>query len=195
MNSRNIALLVAGLVALTALILVVNRGGLLAWTGLIAGAALFAKSWFKSSRVDLALSGSLAAILALAWVGTYSYVISTYESGEVVELTIDTRSGGHTVRLWALDMGADPVVYYDADPEVAEALLTGNPLQFRRGDEVSTRIPEATPVDELGETEASQVLEAMGSKYGERVGAADVYYVLLGNPRDRVALVARLVEE
>lgn len=141
------------------------------------------------------LSGGLATVSVLAWVGTLYYVISTYESGEVVELAIDTRNGTHTARLWVLEIGAIPVVYYDTEPEVAKSLLAGTPLQFTRGGVVSTRTPKATQVDALPEDEANLILEVMGDKYGDRMTAADVYYLLLGRPRDRVAVVANLIEE
>ena len=194
MNSRTIAGLIAGLAALVATILLLDRGGLLAWALLSIGIALVAKIWLKPAQVDLKLALGLTAVLALAWVGTLYYVISTYESGEVVELAIDTNEGAHTARLWVLDIGADPTVYYDAEPHVAESLLAGKPLQFVRAGEVSTRTPKATPVDVLPEDEANMILEVMGTKYGSRMTAVDVYYLLLGRPRDRVALVANLVE-
>lgn len=90
-----------------------------------------------------------------AWVGTLYYVISTYESGEVAELAIDTGNGAHTAR----------------------------------------RIPKATRVDALPEDEANLILEVMRTKYGDRMTAADVNYLMLGRSRDRVAVVANLIEE
>ena len=195
LNSKNIATLVTGLATLAALFLVVDRGGLIAWSVLVLGAALLAKIWFKPSKADMGLGIGLASIGVLAWFGTLYYVISTYESGEVVELSIKTNNGAHTARLWVLDIGADPVVYYDADPEVAASLLAGTPLQFTRSGKVSTRIPKATPVATLPEDEANRILSVMESKYRGRTTAADVYYLMLGNPRDRVALIASLTEE
>ena len=195
LKSRRIAVFIAGLTIVVALILLVDRGGLIAWSVLFIGVALFAKIWLKPSKLDLGLGVGLATVSVLAWVGTLYYVISTYESGEVVELAIDTRNGAHTARLWVLEIGADLVVYYDAEPEVAESLLAGTSLQFTRGGAVSTRIPKATQVDALPEDEANLILEVMGTKYGDRMTAADVYYLMLGRSRDRVAVVANLIEE
>jgi hypothetical protein len=195
LKSRRIAVFIAGLTTVVALILLVDRGGLIAWGALFIGVALLAKIWLKPSKLDPVLSVGLATIPVLAWVGTLYYVISTWESGEVVELAIDTGNGAHTARLWVLDIGAYPLVYYDAEPEVAKSLLAGKPLQFTRAGKVSTRIPKATQVDALPEDEANLILEAMGTKYGDRNSAAEIYYSMLGRSRDRVAVVANLIEE
>lgn len=192
---RTTAALVAGLITAIAIFLLVDRGGLIAWGTLMMGAGLLAKIWLRPSGIDLGLSTGLATVSALAWAGTFYYVISTWESGEVVELTIDTYAGSQTARVWVLDIEAHPIVYYDAPPEAARSLLAGRPLQFLRGGEVSTRIPEAAEIDALPQDDAELILETMTAKYGDRVGAADVYYVMLGRPRDRIAVVASLIEE
>ena len=96
------------------------------------------------------------------------------------------------MRLWVLDIEAEPIVYYDADPEVAESLLTGKPVQFARAGEVSTRVPKATRVDALPQDEANEILEAMEAKYGALNGAATMYFAMLGRSRDRVAVIVNL---
>ncbi len=194
MNPRNTALFIAGLVTAAALVLIIHRGGLIAWSAALLGTALLVKLWLKPARLDLALSIGLVAVMVVAWVGTRTYVIATWESGEVVTLTIETRTGPREVRLWVLDTGPHPMVYYDAPPAMAEALLAGTPVQFSRNGEASTRIPEATRVDALDEAEAARVLDAMNAKYGDRNDAAVLFYAMLGSPYDRVPLVARLVE-
>lgn len=146
--------------------LLVERGGLIAWSALGIGLALLAKVLLKPTKHDLALNTALATAIVLAWFGTFYYVISTFESGEVVELEIDTSNGVHTARVWVLDIGTDPLVYYDTDPVVANALLAGTPLQFTRSEKVTTRIPEATPFDELPEDEANLIFEVMGESMG-----------------------------
>ncbi len=189
-----LAKVTAGLLLIIGLILVVERGGLIAWSALLGGLVMLAKGWFKPTNNDLVVSLGLALLLGLAWFGTWRYVISTWESGEVVELVIATDAGEHTARLWILDIGAEPLVYYDAPPLAANSLLAGTPVQFTRGGEVSTRTPVARLVDGLAEAEANQVLEAMGTTYGDRNNAATWYYLMLGRSRDRVALVITLVE-
>jgi hypothetical protein len=195
LNSRSVAVFIAALTAVIAVILLIDRGGLIACGTLAIGIALLAKIWLKPSDHDLALSIGMVTIPVLAWVGTFYYVISTWETGEVVELYIDTDSGDHTARVWVLDIGTYPLVYYDAESEVAKSLLAGKPLQLTRAGEVSTRIPKATRIDVLPEAESNLIFEAMENKYGDRVGAADIYYLMLGRSRDRVAVVAKLIEE
>lgn len=196
-TSQKIAAGIAGLMSLAALVLLVERGGLIAWLALFVGLGLLVKTWLMPSRRDLGLSIGGAALLVLAWIGTYYYVIATYESGEVVELAVDTNEGLHLARLWVMDIGDEPTVYptvyYDAPPEVAASLLAGNPLRFTRAGEVSTRIPKATRVDAMPEDEGMLILEAMQAKYGERYRATATYYVLLGVYRERVPLVASLI--
>lgn len=193
-TSRRIAAFIVGMATVVGLVLALDRGGLIAWSTLLIGLSLLAKISFKPSRSDLKLGVGLVAFAVLAWIGTHYYVISTYESGEVVELVIDTDRGPHTVRLWVLDIRAYPTVYYDAEPKVADALLSGKPVQFTRAGKVSTRMPKATPVEALPEHEASQMLEVMKTKYGHRFNAANINYLMLGRPRNRVDLVVHLHE-
>ena len=98
------------------------------------------------------------------------------------------------MRVWVLDTDSAPLIYYDAEPDAAKSLLAGKPLRLTRAGTAGTRIPVATRVDELLEDEANQILLTMQAKYGDRMGAATIYYLMLGRARDRVALVARLVE-
>ena len=178
----------------TALYLTVTRGGIIAWTSLILALGLGLKAWFRPKTVDVALACTLGIASLAAWIGTQQYVIATWESGEVVELTMQTSQGSHTARLWVLDIGSNPIVYYDAPPAAADALLAGQPVVFTRAGESSSRIPLATPVEALPEEESSRVLETMNTKYGDRNDAAFIYFALLGRARDRVALVVELTQ-
>ena len=186
------ALMACALVVLAAVVLLAMRGGLIGLIFLIVGGAYLVKSWRNPSTNDIWISLGLALGFVLTWFGTWYYVIFTYESGEVVELTVETEQSARSVRLWVMDIDEVPVVYYDAEPVVAESLLEGKPLQFTRGDQTSTRIPEAKLADDVNEAEANRILSAMTEKYAHRMTAVDVYYVMLGRPWDRVALIARL---
>lgn len=192
---QKLALVVAGLTGLVGFVLLVERGGLIAWTAFLVGFVLLIKVWRRPARFDLGLSVALVVVCTVAWIVTHAYVISTWESGEVVELMIDTQEETHTVRLWVLEMGLAPVVYYEADPAAAKSLLAGKPVQFTRNGKVSTRIPKAIPVNSMSQDDVSRVFEAMNNKYGERNNAAIIYFVLLGHARDHVALVVSLAEE
>jgi len=191
-TKQKLALTLAGLTTVVALLLIVERGGAIAWATGFFGALLFIKCWRKPAPKDLWLGLTLASVAVLAWIGVFYYVISTYESGEVVELVVDTSDGDRAVRLWVLDVDGKELVYYDAVPEVAESLLAGKPLNFTRGEIVSQRLPKARLAESLPETEANALLEVMSEKYGDRMAASTIYYVMLASPRDRVSLVVDL---
>ena len=192
MTTRTGASFIAGFTIVIAVFVLSERNSLIALTALLSGVALFIKTRLRPSKPDLLLSIGIAAVAVLAWLGAWLYVVSTYESGEVVELIMDTNKGNHTARVWVFELGSDSFVYYDAEPHVAESLLMSKPLQFQRGGNTSTRVPEAIEVDLLPEEKADEVFTAMQSKYGNRMYAADIYYLLIGTPRDRMALVVNL---
>lgn len=189
-----LAIGIAVVTAIGATLVVVERGGAIAWTTLVVAGLLLAKFWRRPAQRDLLLALALSVVAVGGWLGTRQYVINTWESGEVVELAIDLGDRVHKARLWVLDVESDPIVYYDAAPEVAQALLAGEPLGFTRAGAVSRRIPNATRVSDVPESTAAELLNAMNEKYGERNSAATLYYVLLGRPRDRIDVIVRLVE-
>lgn len=194
MNGRiGIASILAALIALVGGALVVERGGLLAWIGLAVGLALLIKIYLRPSAVDLALSIGTAAVWALTWAGTAWFVFSTWESGEVVELSVETHDGIHTARVWALDEVDSLVLYYDAEPEIADALISGNPIRVQRQDQI-VRLGDvvAIPVEDMPEDELNRLYGLMIDKYGDRNVATDVFYGLLGRSRDRVAVVVTI---
>lgn len=182
-----VLVLATGLVAL-------ERGGVLAWAGAVIGAVLLVKFLALPSKWDSRLSITTMLLWGVAWAGTLYYVVSTWESGEVVELAIDLPTGTHAARLWVLDPGDSPLIYYDAPRAVAEALLSGTPVAFTRGGTTSVKQPEARLVEQVSEEEASAIFALMSEKYGDRNAATDVYYALLGRSRSRVPIVVRLVE-
>ncbi|MEM8768889.1 MAG: hypothetical protein AAGE43_15690 [Pseudomonadota bacterium] len=191
-RSHAVALVIAALVTGMGITVVLTRGGLIGWSALVLGFALLLKVMLKPSSTDYLLGLSLAAFCALIWAGAYSYVIATWESGEVVEVVIDTQSGQHTARLWVLDIGEEPLIYYDAPAEAAEALMAGKPVRFTRAGSVSVRVPAAVRIEALPESKAAELRDAMEAKYEGRITAAQIFYGLLGRPRDRVALIATL---
>ena len=79
---------------------VLERGGFIAWGALVGGGILAVKILRYPSARDLLWSLALVFVPVLAWVGTYYYVIGTWESGEVVSLEFDTERGQHVARLW-----------------------------------------------------------------------------------------------
>ena len=173
--------------------LVYERSGILAWTGVMLGAGLLLKTWLRPSPMDLPVSLSISSLWLLAWVGIFYYVISTWETGEVVELTVATSTGAHTARVWILEDPDSLMLYYDAPAHAAQALMQGAPLTVIRGGQpLSFKGYEVKQSDEMPEEEITQVLTLMSEKYGDKVDAADIFYGFLGRARDRIAVVIEL---
>ena len=183
----SIAVVASLLVA--AAILVIARGGLLAWLGVLVGALLLFKILRRPSPRDAWLSLAILGIWAISWGATWYYVMSSWESGEVVELEID---GTHTARVWVLDMSEGPVMYYDAPPDVASRLLAGAPLAMTRNGEVRRECAAASRVDELPDEQVQPLIDRMEEKYEGRNTATVVFYSILGGRRDRVGLLIQL---
>ena len=192
LNQSSLTLLLGIACLITAAYLTIERGGVIAWLMAIGSIGLLWKVWRRPGPRDFTWGVALVLIPGLLWFGTYKYVISTWESGEVVELAINTDQGVHHARLWVMNINDTPVVYYDAPPQVAAALLAGDAVEFTRAGQTSKRIPLATPVDELADTEANQILNAMQDKYASQNHAATLWYALLGRPADRQAMVVHL---
>lgn len=174
--------------------LVLYRGGVIAWLALVWGVLLLIKVLWWPGRSDVPNAAALVFMFGASWIGTWYFVIQTYESAEVVELSFKTANRSRTARLWVMDVDAETYVYFDADPEAAAALMSGTQVQFSRGPKVSRRIPQAVAEDDVNQAQADLILGAMEAKYAERMLAVDLYYGLLGRPRNRVGLLIRLIE-
>ena len=72
-------------------------------------------------------------------------------------------AGGHTARVWVIDVREGPVMYYEAPPDVAEQLLEGAPLSMTRGDRVSSACAAASRVEEIPEEELQNLIDRIGS--------------------------------
>ena len=101
--SNRIAIAVALVLLVAGIILSYERNGILAWLGLLLGAGLLFKFWRRPAKSDLMVGLAVATVWSVAWVAIFNYVISTWETGEVVELTITLPSGDHQVRTWILE--------------------------------------------------------------------------------------------
>ena len=171
-------------------LLIYHRGGGLAWFGLLLAVGLLVKAWRRPSARGWLTGLNLVAVWALAWPAVFYYVISTWETGEVVELSINTTNGNHTVRTWIMESPDSLIVYYDAPIDAATALLANAPLSLARdGASVDVREYSATLADDLSRQRGEQVIELMSKKYGDRNTATDVYYGLLGQPKDKTGVV------
>lgn len=185
-------LLLVGLVAIAATWLAFERGGLIAWATLLLALALGYRQLRRPAPALGWLALSLAVIAVITWLGTRAWVIATWESGEVVTLTIEADGTEHRARLWVMDLDDGAHLYYDAPPAAAQTLLAGEPVRVQRGGATRSVSPTITLADALPREAAQRLQDAMTAKYGDRNRAATVYYLLLGRPRDRTALVLRL---
>jgi hypothetical protein len=193
---RTIAMTISALLTLAGLVIFIDRGGLLSLVGLIAGPALLIKIFLRSSKLDIWLCLGVAAIWGLVWAGTFYYVINTWESGEVVELAVDAPDGNHTARVWVLETDNSLVLYYDAEPNIAEAMLSGRPIKVTRdGQVVNFTRAVARSTEDISKEEMDNIYQMWADKYGTRNEATDVFYQMLGRSRDRIAVVIKLFKE
>jgi len=174
--------------------LVFQRGGILAWSGAVAALLLYAKHSLRPSRTDSLASLGVTLLWVVAWVVTWDYVRSTWESGEVVEIGIQVPGGIHKARVWVLDLDGDPVVYYDAPSRVGDELLADAPMTIIRDEKSIAGCSDATRVDDLSEEEVAVVFSLMEDKYQERNRATAIFYSVLGVERDRIGLLLRVKE-
>ncbi len=192
-TSKAVAMATALLLLVAGLVLIYLRGGILAWLGFLFGAGLLLKAWFRPSKADLPLSLATVALWAVSWPAIFYYVISTWETGEVVELTINTASGSHTARTWILEEPATLVLYYDAPKLAADALLSGASIAVQRGGApLLFERHQVLQADEMAEAEVARLFGLMSKQYGERNAATDIYYGFLGRASDRVGMVIKI---
>ncbi|MDJ0788424.1 MAG: hypothetical protein QNK05_16580 [Myxococcota bacterium] len=186
---RRIALGAIACLLVASAFLVVDRGGLLAWLGAVLAAGLLLKILRRPSARDALLSAGALGVWAISWGATWGYVVSTWESGEVVQLDV---AGEHTARVWVLDLSGGPIMYYDAPPEVASPLLAGEAVSMTRDGRVRDACAVAARAEDLPEDRLQDLIGRMEEKYGSRNLATTVYYSVLGVKRDRVGLVIEL---
>ena len=186
---RSIALGVVCCMWVAAAFLAFDRGGLLAWVGVVLGALLLLKILRRPSPRDAVLSLAALGIWAISWGAAWSYVVSTWESGEVVVVDV---AGEHTARVWVLDQSDGPLMYYDAPPDVAGRLLEGAPLSMTRNGHTRHECASASRVEDLPEEQLQELIGQLEEKYAGRNTATVVFYSVLGGRRDRVGVLIRL---
>ena len=188
-SRRNLAVGLSSLLLLAGVALAIDRGGLLAWLGVVLGGALLFKAVKRSGATDPVLAASVLAAWGLSWGIAWFYVQSTWESGEVVQIEVD---GGRPARVWVMDTEAGPIMYYDAPPEAAQGLLAGAPMTMVRNRALQEGCARATRLEDLPAERVQDLFGRMEQKYGEQSSATNVFYLVLGVKRDRVGLVIEL---
>ena len=193
MNKKLIAAIIAGLISLLGIVLIWQRGGIFAWIFSITGALLLIEIVIRSRTTMLKSTIITACTLTALWLLTYGSIIGIWETGEVAELKIDTGSEEHQVRVWLLDVNDNIEIFYDAEPDVAEFLLSEPKVRLVRNDqtleflkvEISTL--ETAPAEKM-----NQIFELWNEKYGSRNLATPIYSLMFGRAKDKVALILTL---
>jgi hypothetical protein len=186
---RGVAAIAATTLLAASVLLIVQRGGLLAWTGAILALPLLAKILLWPSPADGRASAAVLLLWALAWLATWQYVKHVWESGEVVETRIGPPSAEHTARLWVVDANERATLYYDSPPEIASTLLAGAQITMSRGGSVAHGCAKAVRVSSLPESAQASFLELMNAKYAQRNDATQIFYSVLGSDRSRVPVL------
>lgn len=170
----------------------VYRGGVLSWLGAALGLVLLAKSLLKPSPKNFVIAGTVATLWLLCWPAIFYYVLSVWERGEVVELSIEAGDATHRVRTWILDDAGTPLVFYDAPGSVSQAWLDAEHIQVRRGSVTDIFAASVVPASRLSEDEVARVFALAEQDYGELNYATQIRYGALGRSPDRVLLIIRL---
>ena len=193
MNKKLIAAIIAGLISLLGIVLIWQRGGLFAWIFSITGALLLIEIVIRSRTTMLKSTMVTACTLTALWLLTYGSIIGIWETGEVAELKIDTGIEEHQVRVWLLDVNDNIEIFYDAEPDVAEFLLSEPKVRLVRNDQtleflkVEIRTLETAPAEKM-----NQIFELWNEKYGSRNLATPIYSLMFGRAKDKVALILTL---
>jgi len=192
--NRLVALSVAVLLLVASIFIILQRGGTLAWSGAVVALLLMVKAWIWSSSRDAQLTVFVLAFWGLSWVAIWQYVKSVWESGEVVEITVDTPSGPHAARVWVLDVDGEPTMYYDAPPVIAQQLLKGAAVTMTRNGTEVDGCANASRVSDLSQDVVAAFSLRMEEKYQARNNATGIFYTFLGGRRDRIPILLRLTE-
>ena len=188
------AIVIAALLAIAGGALIWQRGGVFAYVGAIVGVGLLVKTYARPSARDRLLSISALLVWLAAWAGTAFYVFSTWESGEVVDLVIDTSVGPHAARVWVVDAPDASVVVYDTAPAIADALMRGRSASLTRKGRTTRTLLDAKPAAAMRSEEVDAIFQLMNDKYGNRNRATEVFYQLLGGARDRRVMILKFNE-
>ncbi len=193
MKNKSLALSIAGLLLASGAVLLVERGGLFAWAGTLAGIGLLIKILARPSAADSKISALALTAFATAWIVTYLSIVLIWETGEIAELHVETSTGVNTTRVWVLDFEGDTVIFYDAEPEDA-ASLRGDPKisVTRRSTEIEYAQVQVISAEAAPAEAINRIYEGWHEKYGNRNLVTPVYSLMFGRSRTKEAFVITL---
>ena len=178
-NKKYLSISIAGLLLTFGTVLLLERGGLFAWAGIILGIVLLIKILALPSLADVKISVLTTATFVATWAATYLIIILIWESGEIAELHVENSEDVSTTRVWVLDLGGDTIIFYDAEPEDA-AILRGDPKisVTRENSEIKYSQIHVISSEDARTDSLNRVYEGWSEKYGNRTLATPVYSLM-----------------
>ena len=192
-NKKYLSISIAGLLLTLGTVLLLERGGLFAWAGIILGIVLLIKILALPSVADVKISVLTTATFVATWAATYLIIILIWESGEIAELHVENLEGVSTIRVWVLDLGGDTIIFYDAEPEDA-AILRGDPKisVTRENTEIKYSQIHVISSEDARTDSLNRVYEGWRQKYGNRTLATPVYSLMYGRSRTKESFIITL---
>jgi len=192
-NKKYLSISIAGLLLTFGTVILLERGGLFAWAGIILGIVLLIKTLALPSVADVKISVLITATFVATWAATYLIIILIWESGEIAELHVENLEGVSTIRVWVLDVDGDTIIFYDAEPEHAEILRDDPKISVTRENtkieysQMHVVSSQAAPTDKL-----NRLYEGWSEKYGNRTLATSVYSLMFGRSRTKESFIITL---
>lgn len=191
---KHLPIIIAALAIAIAGYFAITRGGLVAYGALVLFAVVLAKCLLAAGKWDLRLSIGALVVTIAALGASIALVYTTWESGEVIELRINTDTGIHSVRTWIMDDDGVPTVIYDLDPFVLEQMTRHPEVSVTRRGTVRGYRAQAVTLGQADADLVERISRLMDVKYRDETWATDVFYIMLGREAGREVAIIRLLD-
>lgn len=196
MKSRNklnkTSIAITSVMLLSALFLIWFRGGLLSWAGLGISIAVLVKLTIKPNSSDIKLCLGGLVTWGAGWGFAAYLVFSGWESGEVIELLIETEEGSSIARTWIVDSDETPVMIYVTNMATIKALQSQEPVLLTRDGKQTQRRPYLTLAEEADADYLNNIYSLIEDKYGSSNNSTTIYFQWMGSPRNREIAIIEL---
>ncbi|MFP6806826.1 MAG: hypothetical protein VB957_06550 [Pseudomonadales bacterium] len=169
-----------------------DRGGWLAWSGILLGCIGIILSMVLRKRGSIYCFIGFFAVITSAWCGVAYYVYSSWELGEVIDISITRGNSEKSFRTWIVDHAGIAAVVYDADPETAEVLASIETVTVVRQGSKHLLSLRVIPEHRMAAEELNEIYRLFEEKYHELNPATDIYYLMMGRPKDNQLLILYL---
>ncbi len=190
-STKTFALTVLAIILLSSLVLALTRTGYLPWLGIVLGALGCLATLRTTELRALKISMSIAILVMGSWAGSLYYVYSNWESGEIVDISLNDQV---TFRTWVANKGSSEVVIYDCPPEHQALLENTTVATVSKGPENYRAELTAVPVS-LDSELLAETFGLYEDKYAKQSLATDVYYLTIGPKRGSQLFVLTLKQE